>query len=44
MNSTDPIGRAMNASANTANDSSIPVSRSYSGNISCGKTSTEAMP
>ena len=38
-----PTGRAKKASGKSENDSSIAQKRGSSGNISTGKTSTEAM-
>ena len=43
VNSNVPNGRAMNASEKTANDQSTPSSGSAKGNITFGKTSTEAI-
>ena len=44
MNTTVPIGRAMNASAKTVNDSSVPSSGDTNGKKTSGNTSTDAMP
>ena len=44
MKSTVPNGRAMNASANTANAASVPSRRSRNGKKIDGKISAEAMP
>jgi len=43
MKMIEPIGRAMNASANTANEYSVPCNRSTYGKTSVGNTSTEAI-
>ena len=44
MNSMVPSGRATNASANSANDHSVPCRRSMNGKNTAGNTSAEAMP
>ena len=44
MNSTEPNGRAMNATEKIANDQSVPSSGASNGKNSAGNTSTEAMP
>ncbi len=43
-NSTVPSGRAMNASANTANEYRVACSGSAKGKNTFGNTSAEAMP
>ncbi len=44
MNTTVPIGRAMNANEKTKNESSVPSRRDSNGKKMKGNTSTEAMP
>ncbi len=44
IDSTVPIGRAMNASEKIAKAQSVPSRRPMSGKNTAGKTSTEAMP
>lgn len=43
-NSAVPTGRAMNASANTANEYSVACNGSANGKNTRGNTSAEAMP
>ena len=44
MNTTVPIGRAMNANEKTTNESSVPSRRDSNGKNMKGNTSTDAMP